>query len=156
MRTESRARHLRKRSFARARHDRSGLRTFLDAESVRLTGTETSQTFTATNATNLFTATAHGLVDGEGPLLVSNSGGALPTGLDANILYWARRIDANTFRLVVFRELSDKAIGEVQISDDGTGTQSIARAPTDEALFEWLRQRRVPRHIAAVADIDDL
>lgn len=81
--------------------------------------------FTANDVTFAFTATAHGLITGM-PVQVSNSGGALPTGLSAATTYWAAVIDANTFYLYDTRAhaLAGGATGQVQVSSNGTGTQT--------------------------------
>jgi hypothetical protein len=81
-------------------------------------------TFTAANATEIFTAAAHGLNTGDGPVRVSNSGGALPTGLAAGTDYWVIKIDANTFFLAT--SLANALAGtNLLISTDGTGTQTL-------------------------------
>lgn len=81
--------------------------------------------FTADNATETFTAVAHGLLTGDGPFQVSNSGGALPAGLAALTNYWIIRTGADTFQLAT--SLANALAGTAQpISDDGTGTQTIA------------------------------
>ena len=55
--------------------------------------------FTAEADTEVLTAVAHGLLTGDGPFQVSNSGGALPTGLTELTDYWIIRIDADNFYL---------------------------------------------------------
>ena len=81
--------------------------------------------FTAEADTEIFTAAAHGLLTGDGPFQVSNGGGALPTGLAALTDYWIIRIDANNFYLAT--SLANALAGtHLSISDDGTGTQTIA------------------------------
>lgn len=87
--------------------------------------TFTALTFTAANATEIFTATAHGLLTGDGPVQVSNSGGALPAGLTAATDYYVIKIDANTFYLATTRS-NAYAGTNLLISGDGTGTQTIA------------------------------
>jgi hypothetical protein len=103
--------------------------------------------FTAANATEIFTSAAHGLQTGDGPFQVSNSGGALPTGLTAVTDYWIIRIDANTFYLAT--SLANALAGtHLSISTDGTGTQTLAdtastKRPSDpftvtgNAAGEW-------------------
>lgn len=83
-----------------------------------------SKVFTAANATEIFTSAAHGLKNGDGPLQVSNSGGALPTGLTAVTDYYVIFIDVNTFKLATSLALA-LAGTNLLISTDGTGTQSI-------------------------------
>lgn len=81
--------------------------------------------FTASSATDLLTITAHGLILGDGPLQVSNSGGALPSGLTAATNYWVIPNDANTFRLAS-SFLAAVASISIDLLTNGTGTQSIA------------------------------
>lgn len=81
-------------------------------------------TFTADNTTEIFTAATHGFKTGDGPFQVSNSGGALPTGLAAVTDYWVIRIDANTFYLATSLALA-LAGTFLTISTNGTGTQTI-------------------------------
>ncbi len=80
--------------------------------------------FTAVNATETFTATAHGLQTGDGPVQVSNAGGALPTGLAAATDYWVIKVTANTFKLAT-SFLNAMAGTNLLISTDGTGTQTL-------------------------------
>lgn len=85
--------------------------------------------FTADNTTEIFTATAHGLQTGDGPFQVSNSGGALPTGLATLTNYWVIVIDANTFYLAT--SLANALAGtHLLISTNGTGTQTLADTPS--------------------------
>ena len=82
-------------------------------------------TFTAANATEIFTATAHGLLTGDGPIQVSNSGGGLPTGLSAATDYWVIKINANTFYLAT--SFANAIVGtNLSITGDGTGTQTLS------------------------------
>ena len=112
--------------------DRAGTYTFVS------TGAETSFdiggtrndagiAFTATAATDQLAATAHGFGTGSGPLIVTNSGGALPAGLSATTRYWAILVDANTIKLATSRPNAMAGIA-VDITGAGTGTHSIARA----------------------------
>lgn len=81
--------------------------------------------FTAEADDDTMTATGHGRVTGDGPVQVSNAGGALPTGLSALTDYWIIRLTDNTFK---FATSLDNALAgtAVTISDDGTGTQTMA------------------------------
>lgn len=81
--------------------------------------------FTATNADEIFHAAAHGLLTGDGPIQVSNGGGALPAGLAPVTDYWVIRIDANTFYLATSLELA-LAGTHLLISGDGTGVQTLS------------------------------
>jgi hypothetical protein len=88
-------------------------------------------TFTVDHTTNIFTATAHGLTTGM-PVQVSNSGGALPSGLSAATSYFAAVIDANTFYLYDTRAhaVAGGPTGKVSVSDNGTGTQTATTVAT--------------------------
>lgn len=155
MAQQSRPRYVKRRTYDRLRHAGSNLKQFLVAMGTKFMGTATLQTFTADNATNVFTCVGHGLVTGKGPVLVSNVGGALPTGLVASTWYWPIVIDADTFRLATTR--ANSAFGTaVDISDDGSGTNSIRYAANAEAIMERLRQGTPYEVVRAETDIDDL
>lgn len=86
--------------------------------------TTNNETFTAANATNYLTITGHGLVSGNGPYQISNSGGALPAGLTALVDYWVILVDANTIQLAT--SYANALAGTaVAFTDDGTGTQTL-------------------------------
>lgn len=87
--------------------------------------TTTPKVFTATNATEVFTSVAHGFKNADGPFQVSNSGGALPSGLAAVTDYYIIAIDADTFKLATTRA-NALAGTNLLISTDGTGTQTIS------------------------------
>lgn len=75
--------------------------------------------FTAANATNLFTSAGHGLANGT-VVLVSNSGGALPTGLSAYTPYYVINRTTNDFQLS-----TTPGGSAVDITTDGTGTHKF-------------------------------
>lgn len=80
-------------------------------------------TFTAVAATDICTKTAHGYLTGL-KVQVSNSGGALPTGLSAATDYFVIYIDANTFYLA--SSLANAQAGtRIDITGAGTGTQTV-------------------------------
>ncbi len=83
------------------------------------------QVFTADNTTEIFTKATHGLLTGDGPLQVSNGGGALPTGLAGSTDYWVIKIDADTFYLATTRA-NALAGTHLSISTNGTGAQTIS------------------------------
>lgn len=91
----------------------------------------TDFTFTADSASNQCTKTAHGLQTGDGPVRVTNSGGALPSGLTAGTDYWIICNDTagdgvDLFRLATSRVNSLSGIGiAVDITSNGTGTQTL-------------------------------
>ena len=82
--------------------------------------------FTADNTTNRLTATAHDMITGDGPFQLTNSGGALPTGLATGTDYWAILVDANTIQ--VASTFANAIAGTaVTFSDNGTGTHTLDR-----------------------------
>jgi hypothetical protein len=85
-------------------------------------------TFTANDATSTFTAANHGLRTGQ-PVQVSESGGALPSGLSAATTYFAIYVDANDFQLATSRA-NAFAGTEVTISTNGSGTLTVATVAT--------------------------
>lgn len=87
--------------------------------------TISAKTFTANNTNHTFTSTAHTLETGDGPVRVTNTGGALPAGLTAITDYWVIRLTADTFKLATSFALAI-AGSNVLISTNGTGTQTLA------------------------------
>lgn len=81
--------------------------------------------------TNTLTLTAHGMSTGDGPYYVSNTGGALPTGLVANTPYWIINITANTFQFASSKA-NALALTPVALTGDGSGTQTILRGSTNQ------------------------
>ena len=81
-------------------------------------------TFTTTHASEYVNITAHGLQTGDGPVRLTNSGGALPAGFALATDYYVIVVDANTLQLASTRA---NAFGgtAVTISGDGTGTHTI-------------------------------
>lgn len=78
--------------------------------------------FTADNTTDTMTFTSHGMSNGWA-VEITNSGGALPTGLSAGTEYYIVNQTAHTF------QLSLTVGGAVEsFSTDGTGTHTIYRA----------------------------
>ena len=93
---------------------------------INLFGTETANVVTFTNATNIVNLTSHGFVNGDGPFIFTNSGGALPAELGTNIMYWVTRVDDDTFTVSRDRLSAGRGIsGVFGVTDDGTGTSSI-------------------------------
>lgn len=104
--------------------------------------------FTADNTTEIFTAVAHGLLTGDGPFQVSNSGGALPTGLLALTDYWIIKIDADTFYLATSRA-NALAGTHLSISTNGTGIQTISdTAETRRVVAHGLRTGDGPLRVS--------
>jgi hypothetical protein len=82
-------------------------------------------TFTTTHAANTLTAVAHGLLTGDGPIRVSNAGGALPAGLVAATDYYVIKVDADTLSLASTRANAFISTA-VDLTDDGTGTHTLS------------------------------
>jgi hypothetical protein len=115
----------------------------------------TSFTFTAANATDLCTKVAHGLETGDGPINVSNSGGALPAPLAAATGYWIIKISADTFKLAT--SLASAYAGTaINLTTDGTGTQTLAAASTKrgiDSLFTYEATQAETDHDAAESTV---
>ncbi len=96
-------------------------------------------TFTGENDDDLLTAAAHGLLTGDGPVRVANSGGALPTGLVAATDYWVIKSTADKFYLAT--SLNNALAGNfIVLGSDGTGTQTLSdTASTKRAtnIADW-------------------
>jgi hypothetical protein len=151
----SRPRYVKRRTYDRLRHAGSNLKQFLIAMGDKFMGTAALKTFTAVAVTDVCTSVAHGFVTGKGPVLVSNSGGALPAGLAASTWYWPIVIDADTFKLAATR--ANSAFGTaVDITDAGSGTNSVRYAANAEAIMERLRQGVPYERVVAETDIDAL
>lgn len=91
--------------------------------------------FTAVHGTETFTAVAHGLKTGDGPIRLTNSGGALPAGLSTGTDYWIIRIDADTFYLAASLEDALENT-KVTITDNGTGTHTLSDT-TSTSRVHW-------------------
>lgn len=82
-------------------------------------------TFTAEADDDLITRTAHGLLTGDGPIRVANSGGGLPGALAAATDYWVIKVSSSTFKLATSLANALDGTG-INISSDGTGTQTLS------------------------------
>ena len=83
----------------------------------------TAITFTASSTTDELTATAHGLQNLD-LVQVTNSGGALPTGLAASTNYWVIPVDANNVKLAT--SLANAIAGTaIDLTTNGTGTNQV-------------------------------
>ena len=80
-------------------------------------------TFTADAATDVMTKTAHGFKTGL-VVRVSNSGGALPSGLLAATDYYVIYVSADTFKLATSL-VNANAGTAINITTNGTGTQTV-------------------------------
>jgi hypothetical protein len=152
---QNHTKHLRYRNFDRIRHSDSFL-AFLSQQAVRLTGTGAGTGFVAVNASNSLTIATHPYVDGDGPFVLANSGGALPAELDTTTLYWVRSVDANTVGLYLTQEDAEANTNGVSFTDDGTGTHTILAAADALTIFEALQGGSTAAQIVALTDIDNL
>lgn len=75
--------------------------------------------------------TAHGMATGDGPFRVSNSGGALPTGLTVDTDYWIIAATADTYKLASSKA-NALALTPVDITAAaGGGTHTLRRNQND-------------------------
>lgn len=108
------------------------------------------------NATNQINSTAHGLVTGDGPIQLFNSGGAAPAELSTGVDYWVTVLNANAFTVNASREGAEKGVA-LAFTDDGTGTHTWERSDdTDQSFTSRLRNGVKPETIDASTDIDTL
>jgi hypothetical protein len=88
-----------------------------------------SQTVTANASTDRLTpASAHSFITGDGPFQISNSGGALPTGLSASTNYWIiyeADIGSASFQVATSKTNAIKGTA-VDITATGSGTHTWA------------------------------
>jgi hypothetical protein len=101
----------------------------------------------------LVTATAHAFVEGEGPYLLTNAGGALPAGWPTTPVF-VHVVDANTVALATSREAMGRG-NFILNTTAGTGTQTATREVTQKGIF-GLFNRNKPRTVAAASDVDNL
>lgn len=122
-------------------------------KSVALVSTAANVTVPASLQGPAWTSTAHGFHDGEGPVLITNSGGALPAGTPTGELY-IHVIDVNTIAFAVSLEALRKGnfVGNTTL---GTGTQTVTRSVTSSGILGLLK-RNPARAIKAATDIDAL
>jgi hypothetical protein len=114
-----------------------------------------TDTFTAVAATDVCTMASgnHTFVTGDGPFTVSNSGGALPTGLSASTNYyiWLDPDDLDGFKLSTSK---DNALAgtTIDITGAGSGTQTILMGndlmPYDGIFDDLFREMLVLHAIA--------
>lgn len=93
------------------------------------------QTVTFTGATNLVTKATHGLLTGDGPLPLSNVGGAMPVELQAQAAagFYVIKVDANTFKLAA--TFADSLSGTaIDFTGNGTGTTTISDTADTERI----------------------
>ena len=93
-------------------------------QSVTAFHTALANTFTADAATDICTISGAQISATPVAVTVSNSGGALPTGLSANTIYWIYQVSASTFKFAT--SLTNANAGTpINLTTNGTGTQTV-------------------------------
>ncbi len=149
------SRLIRYRTLLRTRYS-TNLLNFISAQATRLSGTGTGATITFTNATNIVNLATHGYVSGQGPFLLSNSGGALPAELDDTTEYWVNVADAGTFTLHANEADSLSGDSDVAFTDDGTGTNTILVAAESSDIFAAMKAGKSAQDVRNLTSIDNL
>lgn len=105
--------------------------------------------FTALASTDVCTVTAgHNLTTGDA-FTVSNSDGALPTGLSAATVYWAIVLSPTTFKVATTRAHAIAASPTaIDITTNGTGTQTA----TTLAIVDAAGSAFLPARVTVVVD----
>ncbi len=148
-------RKVRYRQFERVRYS-DRLLDFLALQAARLSGSGTGLAITFTNFTNLVNAVGHGYVDGQGPFLLANAGGALPAELDAVTEYWVNDNDGNSFTLHTNEADAIAGTNPVAFTDDGTGTHETLVAAESRDIFDALLSGKSSEEIEGLSSIDNL
>ena len=95
-------------------------------------------TATFAHTTGIVTKTTHGLATGDGPVQLTNSGGAIPAGLALLTNYWIIAIDANTFYLASsFANAMAATPVHVTFTGDGTGTNTYTGTALLSSRVMW-------------------
>lgn len=103
-----------------------------------------------------WTATAHAIPEGDGPFLLTNSGGALPTGSPgAGTELYVHVIDANTVALAAGKEALAQG-NFIQTTSAGTGTHSVKRSVVAKGILGTLKRGHSALTVGAATDIDAL
>ncbi len=87
-----------------------------------------TQSFTANGTTALATCVAHGVKEGD-QIVVSNSGGSLPSGLSSSARYFAVQVTPNAFGLASLPQ------GTSVITGAGSGTNSFYIVGSVQKVF---------------------
>lgn len=93
------------------------MRQFTNEQFIFKVAAKPSQTFTAAT-TDIITSAAHGMIEGD-CIWVSNSGGALPTGLAASTNYYLRDVTTDTFKVSTS---PNGAVVDITATGSGTHT----------------------------------
>lgn len=87
--------------------------------------TALSQTFTADSSTDIMTISGGTMPITGTAVTVSNSGGALPTGLSAATNYFIIKLSSTTFKLATTRANANASTA-IDITSNGSGTNTVA------------------------------
>jgi hypothetical protein len=96
-------------------------------------------TFTADSVTNILTSVGHKLQNGEGPVQLVNSGGALPSGFLPLTNYWCIPLGADTFQLADSLDNS-RSSTPIVIASNGTGTQTLTSTADTRLVLDAVIQ----------------
>lgn len=80
-----------------------------------------------TTGTDNIAETGHGFTTGEGPVRLSNAGGALPTGLSTGTNYWIIRVDDDNFKFAASRADAIAGTAVDITAAAGGGTHTVER-----------------------------
>lgn len=148
MARETHQRHIRHGAYERTSRSKH-FRGFIEEEQADLDATGAGATFTGAAGSDA-TWTGHGMSVGDGPFLLTTTG-TLPAGLELNTLYWIQGVsDVNTVQLTTKRGGPAAVMG-----DAGTGTHTITKASSEEAIYEHLKVHD-PKVIRDETDVDNL
>ena len=100
--------------------------------------TVAATSFTTTHASEQVDSTSHGLLTGDGPIRLTNSGGALPAGYAVDTDYYVIYVGANAFQLATSRANAFAGTA-VAISGNGTGTHTYTGYTTGTTICQRAR-----------------
>ena len=142
-------RHLRHRKRSRVRRSKDFKKFITDLQTV-LNATGAAKTFTATIASKNLTATAHGFSVGAGPFLLTSTT-TLPSGAPSGKLVWVVEVpDANNVRIA-----TSPRGAAITMADAGTGTHTMTKASSLDAVFNLLKRRGI-NVMKAATDVDGI
>lgn len=92
-----------------------------------------------TAGTDVIALADHGMESGDGPFRVSNSGGALPTGLSVDTNYWVIAVDEDNIKLAASKAnaLTNTAVDISAAS--GGGTHTLRRNQNDVIIAQLVQ-----------------
>ncbi len=95
---------------------------------------------TFNSSTNVATKAAHGYLLGDGPIQYTNSGGALPSGLELDTDYWVIPLTSNTYKIA--NSFANALAGVfVTLVTAGSGTtEDAADSQNPAQTVKWLAE----------------